>query len=702
MKINHLSRRLGVLVILLGGAILLAPAATSAQPKRAMTVDDALDLVQVSSPRISPDGRHVLFTRSELAKWKDNKRTSSIWLVDADGSRARQFLASDKDRNPAWAPDGRSVAFLSTRDESAGSRESDASEASAQIWVIAADGGEARKLTTHKSGIRSFEWTKDSQTIVFLADRVKSDVEKASTKAGDDAIKVDEGPNGQERGDYGELWRVTISDKSEQAIFSDPVLIESFKVAPDARRIAVIYRRENSRNGQFHAEVGVVDATGGTLTDITHNQTPEQNVQWSPDGRTLSYLAPSDANWELAESKLFLVPSAGGTPRRVGDGFVGGIGMYAWAPDGQSIVFGGTLRARGGVFRLNVSTGTVSTVTTGDWSGRMESVSEDARRGVAVVSTPVTPGDVDVIDLPSGTLTPVTHANPQVGDFALAKFKAITWKSKDGLDVEGMLWLPSDYTPGSRLPLLLSVHGGPAGAWDVSFRGIDHVYTGLGWAVLEPNVRGSTSYGDPLLRGNMKDIGGGDYQDLMTGVDKLIADGIADPEHLAIRGWSYGGILGGWTITQTQRFKAASLGAMVSDWSSEYAMGFNHDVRLWYIGGTPWDNAAASRQQSSYSHITSVTTPTLLLHGERDTTDTIGQSMIFYQGLKDRGVPVRFIRFPREPHGFREPHHQRIRDTEEIAWLMKYARGIDWKIPERREEGEKKTTTSQPLSTSRH
>jgi dipeptidyl aminopeptidase/acylaminoacyl peptidase len=184
----------------------------------------------------------------------------------------------------------------------------------------------------------------------------------------------------------------------------------------------------------------------------------------------------------------------------------------------------------------------------------------------------------------------------------------------------------------------------------------------------------------------MKDIGGRDYHDLMTGVDTLIADGIADPDRLAIRGWSYGGILGGWTITQTQRFKAASLGAMVSDWTSEYAMGFNHDVRLWYIGGTPWESADAYRRQSSYTHIAKVTTPTLLLHGERDTTDTIGQSMMFYQGLKDRGVPARFIRFPREPHGFREPHHQRVRDTEEIAWLMKYARGIEWTAPARHEE----------------
>src|SRR5262249_28297542 len=159
--------------------------------------------------------------------------------------------------------------------------------------------------------------------------------------------------------------------------------------------------------------------------------------------------------------------------------------------------------------------------------------------------------EVTLIDLASGTLTPITHANARTSDLTLSQFRAITWKSRDGLEIEGMLWLPADFKPGTRVPLVLSVHGGPAGAWDVSFRAINHVYAGLGWAVLEPNVRGSSSYGDALLRGNMKDIGGGDYFDLMTGVDTLIADGIVDADHLAIRGWSYGGILGGWTLTQT-------------------------------------------------------------------------------------------------------------------------------------------------------
>jgi dipeptidyl aminopeptidase/acylaminoacyl peptidase len=659
---------------------------SSAQLRRAMTVDDVIDLTQVSAPRISPDGRRVLYTLSDVGKWKENKRVTSIWMADADGLNARRFLGHEKDRAPAWSPDGRSVAFLSTRDAAGPAKDGDAAGSDAQIWVIPVDGGEASKLTDHKGNIKSFEWTKDGASIVFLADRAKSDAQQAAEKAGDDAIFVDEGPNGQERGEYTELWRIGVADKVEHAITREDAIIQSFRVSPDGTKIALVLRRENTRNGQYRAEVAVADIATGALRTVTKNNAPEENVQWSPEGKMLSYLAPSDTSWELAEDKLWVVPAeGGGEPRKLTATFTGAIGQYAWSAGGQSIVFGASARARGGVYKVAVANGAVSPIAGGNWAGRMESVSANGKRGVAVISTSGKPGEVHVIDLAAGTTTAITRVNEKASGFALAQFKAITWQSKDGLEVEGMLWLPADYQAGTKLPLLLSVHGGPAGVWDVSFRGINHVYTSLGWAVLEPNVRGSSSYGDGLLRGNMKDIGGGDYHDLMTGVDKLIADGVADPDRLAIRGWSYGGILGGWTLTQTSRFKAASLGAMVSDWTSEYAMGFNHDVRLWYIGGTPWESAEAYRRQSAYTHIAKVTTPTLLLHGERDTTDTIGQSMMFYQGLKDRGVPARFIRFPREPHGFREPHHVRIRDTEEIAWLMKYTRGIDWKAPERKD-----------------
>ena len=659
-----------------------APIFAQSGSTRKPTVDDFVDLVQVSAPRISPDGQRVLFTKSEIKKWTDNKRVQTIWIANADGSDTQQFLGSDKDRGAQWAPDGRHVAFLSTRDQQPASAGA-GGDNGPQIWLIRADGGEAWKLTDHKGPIRGFEWAEDGRTLFFLSSDAKTEAEKAAEKAGNDVVAVDEGPNGQTRGRWTSLWTIGIDGAPERRITKELFLAGGFKPSPDGTQIVLTYRRDGERNAQFRGEVAIVDVKTGALRNLTKNEAPEGDAQFSPDGKTVSFTSPSDAGWELATDKLFLVSVSGGRPEPVVTSYTGSIGDYYWSKDGRSILFGGMRNGRSGAYRLTLAGGKVDTIVTGDWVGGMDSVSADHRHAAGVISSPSRAGEIGVVDLTSGQSTLITDANPKVRGLELADFRAVKWKSTDGLEVEGMLWLPKGHKSG-KLPLIVSVHGGPAGVWTTSFRAINHVYASLGWAVLEPNVRGSSSYGDALLRGNMKDIGGGDYQDLMTGVDALVAQGLADPQHLAIRGWSYGGILGGWTITQTDRFKAASLGAMVSDWTSEYAMGFNHDIRLWYIGGAPWENPEAYRRQSAYTHIAKVKTPTIIIHGEEDTTDTIGQSMMYYQGLKDRGVPVRFLRFPREPHGFNEPAHQRARDTEEIAWLMKHARGIDWKAAERR------------------
>ena len=373
-------------------AVAFVALGASAQSRRAMTIDDAIDLVQLSAPRISPDGQRVLYTVSELAKWKENKRVTSIWMADVATGSARKFLGHEHDRSAAWSPDGRLIAFLASRDAKENDR-----DAPPQIWIIRTDGGEATRLTDHKGTIKAFEWLPDSSAIVFSAEPAKSEADKAAEKAGDDVIFVDEAANGQERGDFTGLWRVSVTDKVEKALTHDAaLLIEAFQVSPDATKIALIYRRENARNGQFHAEVAVIEASTGTLTDITHNNAPEQNVQWSPDGRLLSYLAPSDASWELAEQKIWIVPATGGTPRRLLNGFAGSLRQYTWARDSQSITFGATSRGRGAAYRVAVPSGTVTRLAGGDWSGAMESISSDGSIGAAVVSAPATPAEIHV------------------------------------------------------------------------------------------------------------------------------------------------------------------------------------------------------------------------------------------------------------------------------------------------------------------
>jgi dipeptidyl aminopeptidase/acylaminoacyl peptidase len=660
-----------------------------AQDRRPPTVDDLLNLVQVSAPEISPDGKQVIYTKSELKKWSDNKRVTSIWIADADGTNHRQLLGSDKDRSPVWSPDGRTIAFLSTRDQPENARDA----AGAQIWLLSMAGGEATKLTEHKTAIRSVKWSEDATRLFFAAEEEDPLKDTRKNSIGD-GIFVDEGANGQGRGTFSNIWVMTVADKKSRQLTIGSNFIGDFVPSPDGRRVVYTSRPTNQRNQQNLSEVYIVSADTATSLRLTRNEAPENNLAWAPDGRAVTYTAPSDKTWELAQGNLYVHPvEGGGGPTMLSGKFQGDIGRYFWSPSSRSIVMSANFRGRGGVYELDLTSGTATALSGGDIGLSVASATKDLSLFAATRSTPASPTEIVVVDA-RGQATTVTDANPWFSQVQVSQMRAMTWKSKDGLEIEGLLWLPPSYKTGDKLPLILSIHGGPAGVWATSFRGINHVYTSLGWAVLEPNVRGSTSYGDTLLRGNLKDIGGGDYWDAMTGVDAVIAQGIADANQLAVRGWSYGGILGGWTVTQTQRFKAASLGAMVADWASEYAMGFNHDVRLWYIGGTPWENPEAYRRQSSYTYINRVTTPTLLLHGEQDETCTIGQSMMFYQGLKDRGVASRFIRFPREPHGFREPHHIRMRDVEEISWLMKHARGIEWKAPDRKDEEPKKPSTT--------
>ena len=311
--------------------------------------------------------------------------------------------------------------------------------------------------------------------------------------------------------------------------------------------------------------------------------------------------------------------------------------------------------------------------------------SEDRTRMVYSFSDFETPSDLYVSSV--GDLSPVrlTRANPWIDEeITLAKAEIVRWMSNDGMEIEGVFYRPADSPEGSKAPLILDIHGGPPGHFANEFQTDFHVFAGLGYASLGPNIRGSDSYGDELLTALMGDVGGGEYEDLMTGVDFLIEERDVDPERLGLRGWSWGGILGSWVITRTGRFKAASLGAMVGSWTAETGPGLSYDLRLHYIGGAHWINPEEWRRVSSLWYVGNVTTATLLLHGERDQVSTPQQSLMFFTALKDIGnAPVRYVSFPREPHGFREPRHQRMRDIEEIKWMQKYVMGIDWKPWER-------------------
>lgn len=635
--------------------------------RRPMTVDDALNMVRLGDVLMSPDGGTVFFSKSEL-DWQNNKRQKTYFMIPAAGGEPVQYVGDAGGSSFQFSPDGEFLSFKRTVEEDS------------QIFIMSLRGGEAIQLTHHTNGIASFKWSADASRIFFTADEPLSKEAQEEHDLGDDAVFMFEGANGREEARWRNLWVFDISSKKEDRLTNEELIINSFDPSPDGTRVVFSATEQDTDNFFFLSELYLLDVGNPTPLRLTNNNAPEGNLHWAPDGKTFLYHAPTDMEFDLTHGFLWIMNPDTGEKRKLEEPSYGEISGLTWTPDGESVLFNESRRTDLNFHRLNVNTGKITEVTRVEGTLRVLGLSKDRTKMVYSYSAFDTPPDLYVSPLSEFNPVRLTNANPWIEEeILLAKSDIVRWSSKDDMEIEGVLYVPAISSEGARLPLIVSIHGGPPGHFANGFRPEFHIFAGLGYASLGPNIRGSDSYGDDLLCALQGDVGGGEYDDVITGVDYLIERGIADADRLGVRGWSWGGILGSWVITQTDRFRAASLGAMVGSWTAESGPGLSYDLKAHYIGGAHWVNPEEWRRVSSLWYVENVTTATLLLHGSEDVVSTPGQSMLFFNALKEIGkAPVRYISFPREPHGFREPRHQRRRDIEEIRWLQKYIRGIDW------------------------
>ena len=662
--------RLRLLFVLSCGV--LAAALASGQEKRPMTIVELIDVPSVGSPRLSPDGSQILYTRTDT-DWEKNGRTTHIWRIAADGSGEVQLTnGEDGESSPRWSPDGTRVAFLAKRGENEHT----------QIYVMRNRGGEASPLTNHDSSVGSFQFSPDGKHIFFVASDPKSAEEKKKDKLKDDVFAFDE--------DYKQrhLFRVgTDGDGPQQAerLTEGDYSVIGFRLSDDGMRIAHHRSVSPLVDNRDEGEVWLMDADGRNALQLTDNTVSEFGAQLSPDGAHVMFLSDSSADFETYfNDNIFVLPAAGGAHRVLYEDMPHEVNSARWAPDG-SIYFTANTGVRTELFHGALDDDAPKALTAGDHSLTGWNFSAAAGKHVFGISNRENNGDLHLLPADGGDPVKVTSVFDYLAEtFELPVQEAIRWTGDDGAEVEGLLYYPLDYQEGERYPLVVQTHGGPAASDKFGFgrwSSYVQVLTARGWAVFKPNYRGSTGYGDEVLRDMVGHYYRQSHLDVMTGVDHLIELGIVDGDRMAKMGWSGGGHMTNKIITHTDRFKAAASGAGAVNWISMYG---TSDVRIYrtpWFGGTPWQEDAPIDTYWGHSplkDIYKVTTPTIVLVGENDVRVPPEQSVELYRALKSNGVDTHLYIAPREPHGWRELRHELFKVNVEIDWFERHVRGIEY------------------------
>ena len=625
--------------------------------KAAMAIEDVLRLRQVGEPQLSPDGRCVAYVVTQLDEDSKEYRRD-LWLASTDGDEARQLTyEGDVNGEPRWSADGTQIAFVSNRGE----------EQASQIWLLPIDGGEARQLTTMETGCHGIDWAPDGQSLLFLSREAPGEKEKKLQERGgirivDRFVKMHQ------------VWTATVTDGRCRQLTRDRSSKSAARWSPDGRRIAFEKRRDPTSNHDYQTSLWVMAASGKAKRQLSDGDSCATAPAWCPDGSQIAFLRRTAPRYPHL-NELAVVPSTGGEVRVLTQRLDRGVSEPRWSADGRRICAIVQDGVRQHVHAVTVRGGRVRQLTTGD--REISGLSLAARGGkmAFVSSSPTRPGEVHVTEADGGDERPLTALNPQVRGMRLGRTRIVHWQAADGLRIEGLLVLPPGYRKGKRVPLLVDPHGGPAGSRGCGFAGNWQMFGGLGYAVLAPNFRGSTGYGQAFLTANDDDFGGGDFADLMAGVDAMIDTGFADARRMGIMGYSYGGFMTAWAIGQTDRFQAAAAGAGVMNLQSFYG---TTDIQ-WFTGGfqhgAPWQNPESYRAQSPITYVHRVKTPTLIYHGDEDRRVPMEQSEQLYVSLRERGVPTELVRYPRAGHGLSEYWHRRDSLERIAAWFDRYVKG---------------------------
>ncbi len=697
------------------GALLFA-STVAAQTKPLLTLDDLFSLVEIRSARLSPDGSAAVFVTAR-PDWKHDRFREDIWLWRNGQENLLPLTQSGHDSDPRWSPDGRQIAFISDRTLEFPAASDDSKEESSKeigrVWVIDVDGGEAFPLYREPLKVHSFAWSRDGSGIFFSVEEPLSksaqeakrhewkdvnrwrkdergdlllelSVAQAAPSAYPFPVEADESSANEAISKSGKQESATEIPKLSRIVTRSRFAIDEIAPAPVGNQVAFLTNSISGRLEHLEAyEIYLLDASSKdetTARQITRNEALERQLRWSPDGRRLHFgvFAASgslEGKYQDVQGRLYALDLSTGKIERQGKEFTGSWTDYMLTPSGNLFALG-QLGTEVQVYSLAGKPAKVS-----GQPGTYEELSGSDHTSAilfehsAVNEAPELFLADDLSHLNSARQ--ITHLNTLFAARDLPHFKTYRWHSDDGQIIEGVLLYPPDRYEQKHLRMLTLIHGGPADADGNKF-GADWYSWALlaaskGWLVFQPNYRGSSGYGDSFMTAISPRIVSLPGRDILAGVDALVSDGSADPDHLAIAGYSYGGYLTNWLITQTTRFRSAVTGAGAVEHASNWG---NDDLTFddaWYLGGTPWQNPMVYRDEAALFQFSKVRTPVHEVVGADDIRVSASQGYLLERALDALSIPHDFLIFPGEGHGLgKNPWHGYIKVREELAWLEKY------------------------------
>ena len=603
---------------------------------------------------ISPDARQVAWVES-------GKGGSAVYVSEIDTPKPRRITAGGSSENEiAWSPDSKQIALLSDAGK----------PGQQQLYIASATGGAPRKLTSAAGFLASPGWSPDGKTIALLftqnAERAAGPLvaEKAQTGVIKEAVT-------EQR-----LSLVDVATGKLRQISPADMYVYEYDWSPDGKRFVTTAAHGNGDNNWYIAQIYTISAAGGEMKSIYKPPVDSQIAvpAWAPDGKSVAFISGIMSDEPAVGGDIFVIPAEGGEAKNVTPGMKASASWLTWTAGGTKILFGEEVDGESGIATVEVATGNIATLahgpeqfTANGW-GSAISISNDGKSAAVIRQSLAHPPEVWAGAL--GEWKQITSRNAALKP-AWGEAKSIHWQN-DGFNLQGWLLYPLAFDPAKKYPMVVLVHGGPSSmvrsSWPAAHN-FDIALSAAGYFVFMPNPRGSYGQGEAFTRANVKDFGYGDFRDIMTGVDQALKDAPIDEHRLGITGWSYGGYMTMWAVTQTNRFAGAVAGAGLANFQSYYGENQIDQWMIPFFGASVYDDPQVYAKSSPITYIKNAKTPTLVLVGDSDGECPTPQSYEFWHALKTLGVKTEFVVYEHEGHAIASPAHQRDIIERVAAWF---------------------------------